>query len=1003
MTRFIYHLSLILLVVTACGGSAGDTVAAEAAKEAKAPYISPVKSRAASAEAWNWADSVLSTLTLKQQVGQLFFPVVDPLNVAAAKTTLRRYVESDGVGGLLFSKGSLTDYATLFNYAQSLARVPLIVTLDGEWGLSMRVSGTPRFPYNMSLGAIGDEQLLYDYGREVARECRRTGIHVNFAPVLDVNSNPANPVIGYRSFGESPERVAALGAAYSRGLEDGGVMSVAKHFPGHGDTSTDSHKALPEITHSRATLDTVDLVPFRRYIADGLSGLMVGHLNVPVLDRSGTPASLSPKVGTGLLKDELGFDGLVFTDALVMKGAKGHGNVCVAALKAGADVLLSPASVANDMAAVLAAVKSGELSESMIADRCRKVLEYKYALGLKDYAPVSLSGIKDAVNSPGADAVNRRLHRAMIVCLANRDSLLPLRDLSKKSIAVINGGGTADGKAFVDFCSKYAEVDVYTAAQASASVSSIKRKHDVIVVGLFDDKEPSRRLLDHFADSPGAVAVFFMNPYKMAKFGQSVKRAQAVLLVGEKTALAGEYAAQTLFGGIEVSGHLPVNLKGLYPIGAGIILPKTRLGYTSAGDAGFSPTMTVRLDSLIQVGLTTGAFPGCQLLVAKDGDIVVDKAYGRTTKAVGGTEVTTSTIYDLASVSKAVGMLPGIMKAYDEGLLSLDAPAARYVTGLRGTDKEDITVRQLLYHESGLPAALDIYGLMVDTASYDGRLFRAKPSAQYPVKVGRNAYINKDARMRRDITSATRSDRFPIEGARGLFISEAAMDSVRQAVYRAKLRPKTYRYSDLNFCLLMDVEEYVTGRKHDEWVETEIFAPLGAMRTLYRPLSRYSAADIAPTEKDAFLRKQMVQGYVHDETAAMSGGVQGNAGLFSTAEDLAKVCQMWLNGGTYGGTRILSQATTDLFLKDKSPMSRRGLGFDKPDVANPSKSPTAPEASPATVGHIGFTGTCVWIDPESRLIYIFLCNRVNPTRDNAAFSRLDIRPKLLSIIYQSMR
>lgn len=1001
MTRFIYHLSLILLVVTACGSSAGDTVAAEAAKEAKAPYVSPVKSVADSDEARQWADSVLATLTLRQQVGQLFFPVVDPLNVASAKTTLRRYVESDGVGGLLFSKGSLDGYATLFNYAQSLARVPLMVTLDGEWGLSMRVSGTPRFPYNMSLGAIGDERLLYDYGREVARECRRTGIHVNFAPVLDVNSNPANPVIGYRSFGESPERVAALGAAYSRGLEDGGVMSVAKHFPGHGDTSTDSHKALPEITHSRATLDTVDLVPFRRYIADGLSGLMVGHLNVPVLDRSGTPASLSPKVGTRLLKDELGFDGLVFTDALVMKGATGRGNVCVAALKAGADVLLSPASVANDIAAVLAAVKSGELSEQMIADRCRKVLEYKYALGLNGYTPVSLPGIKEDVNSAMADAVNRQLHRAMITCLANRDSLLPLRDLSQKSIAVINGGG-ADGRTFVDFCSKYADVDVYTAAQASASVSSIKRKHDVIVVGLFDDKEPSRRLLDHFADAPGAVAVFFMNPYKMARFGQAVKHAQGVLLVGEKTALAGEYAAQALFGGIEVSGHLPVNLKGLYPLGAGIRLPKTRLGYTSAVDAGFSPSMTVRLDSLVKEGLTTGAFPGCQLLVAKDGDIVVDKAYGRTTKAVGGTEVTTSTIYDLASVSKVLGMLPGIMKAYDEGLLSLDAPAARYVAGLRGTDKEDITVRQLLYHESGLPAALDIYGLMVDTASYDGRLFRAKPSAQYPVKVGRNAYINKDARLRRDITSAVRSDHFPIEGARGLFISEAAMDSVRQAVYRARLRPKSYRYSDLNFCLLMDVEESVTGRKHDEWVETEIFAPLGATRTLYRPLSRYSSADIAPTEKDAFLRKQMVHGYVHDETAAMSGGVQGNAGLFSTAEDLAKVCQMWLNGGTYGGARILSQATTDLFLKDKSPMSRRGLGFDKPDIANPSKSPTAPEASPATVGHIGFTGTCVWVDPESRLIYIFLCNRVNPTRDNAAFSRLDIRPKLLSIIYQSM-
>ncbi|MCM1519018.1 MAG: serine hydrolase [Pseudoflavonifractor sp.] len=998
MTRLFHHLSLMLLIVTACANSSGDSVAAEAGGRTAASYQSPVKSAAISTEARQWADSVCSTMSLRQQVGQLFVPVVDPQNVSAAKTTLRRYVETDGVGGILFSKGSLKDYVTLINYAQSMARVPLLVTLDGEWGLAMRVPDAPRFPYNMSLGAIGDDRLLYEYGREVARECRRAGIHVNFAPVLDVNSNPANPVIGYRSFGENPDRVSALALAYSRGLEDGGVMSVGKHFPGHGDTSKDSHHALPEVTHDMATLDSVDLVPFRRYIDEGLSGIMVGHLNVPALDASGRPASLSAKVTTGLLRDRMGFDGLVFTDALVMKGAKTGGNVSVAAFKAGADVLLSPASLSADINAMLAAVKSGEISEDAVRERCRKILAYKYALGLNRYNAAPRDGLTADISSPEADAVNRRLHRAMITCLANRDSLLPLRGAAISSVAVVSSGD--DGHTFTDYCSRYTDIATYTASQALASPSAV-RKHDTVILALYDDKETSRRLLDRFAGE-GTVAVFFVNPYKMAKFGAAVTRTQSVVLVGEKGTLAEEYAAQALFGGIEVSGRLPVNLKGLYPLGTGITLPKTRLGYTSPADVGFASSMTARLDSLVNVGLSTGAFPGCQLLVAKDGEIVVDKAYGRTTRAVGGAPVTRTTIYDLASVSKALGMLPGIMKAYDDGLISLDAPASDYVAPLRDTDKASITLRQLLYHESGLPAALDIYGLMVDTASYTGRLLRARPNAQYPIKIGRDTYINKDARLRRDITSPTRSEQFPIEAARGLFVSPAALDTVREAVYRAKLRTPSYRYSDLNFCLLMDVEENVTGQPHEQWVEEEIFAPLGVTRTLYRPLTRYKVEEIAPTEKDMFLRRQTLQGYVHDETAAMSGGVQGNAGLFSTAGDLAKICQMWLNGGSYGGERILSEATTRTFLGDKSPLSRRGLGFDKPDMTNPSKSPTAPEASPSTVGHVGFTGTCFWIDPESDLIYIFLCNRVNPTRDNAAFSRLDIRPKLLSLIYQSM-
>lgn len=638
---------------------------------------------------------------------------------------------------------------------------------------------------------------------------------------------------------------------------------------------------------------------------------------------------------------------------------------------------------------------------ALLEEKCRKMLAYKYALGLSHYEPVKLDGLAERLNSPQADAVNRHLHEAMITCLSNDYDMLPIAGLSERSIAVVSPTSDTSDR-FVAFCEKYADIDAYRQLPTAATAASIKKKHDVVIVAIYDDKESSRRMLQRFSDHPGTIAVFFTNPYRLRKFAHSLAKVHSVLLVGESTEPAREYAAQALFGGIAVSGRLPVNVKGIADVGDGIDLPKTRLGYAAATDEGFDVSMEARLDSLIRLGLETRAFPGCQLLVARNGNIVVDKAYGVTTRAKGGRRVTTKTIYDIASVSKALGTLPGVMKACDEGLLSLDAKASRYIEGLRNTDKKDITIKQLLYHESGLPAALDIYGLMVDTTSFTGRLLRSRPSSLYSIKVGRKAYLNNQARLRRDITSSVQSAQFPIQAASGLFVSDATMDTVRRAIYAAKLKSRIYRYSDLNFCLLMEAEEAVTHIPHDKWVAREIYEPLGAWRTLYRPLSRFSAKEIAPTERDRFLRKQVLQGYVHDETASMSGGVQGNAGLFSTAEDLAKVCQMLLNGGTYGGERLLSQQVTDEFLSSKSHKSRRGLGFDKPDLKNPDKSPTAIEATSSTIGHIGFTGTCFWVDPEHELIYVFLCNRINPTRDNRAFNELDIRPKLFSIVYQSM-
>lgn len=950
-----------------------------------------------------WVDSLYKTLSERERVAQLFIPMVDPRSGASSKATIAKWIKTEKMGGLLFSKGSLADYASMTNYAQSIASVPVLMTFDGEWGLSMRIKETPRFPYNMGLGAISNEKLLYEYGREMARECREIGIHVNFAPVFDVNSNPSNPVIGYRSFGEDPTRVSRLGVAYSRGLEDGGVLSVSKHFPGHGDTSVDSHKALPTVSHDRTTLNMVDLLPFNQYVNAGLSGVMVGHLSVPALDKSGTPASLSKAITTDLLRDDMGFEGLIFTDALAMKGANSSLNNCVAAIIAGADVLLGSNSPSKDLDAVMAAIKSGKITSKMIETRCKKVLAYKYALGLTVEKPVDMNGLEARINSSSADAVNRKLSAALMTVVRNDTKLLPIRGLSQRSIAVVNIGASSDD-VFSRFCRKYANVKVYssTGVFSSSTLASIKT-HDVVIVGIFGHKSAHKQAFAQLKSIPNIVPVFFVNPYEMAEFGTSLSGLKTLVIAYDDTRYIREYAAQAIFGGIEVDGRLPVNLKGIAPLGTGVKLKKTRLGYTSPEAVGLKPNLEANIDELVNQGLQTKAFPGCQVLVAKDGNVIINKSYG-TLDFVSKDKVTEETIYDLASVSKTTGTLPGVMKAYDEGLFELDAPVSQYIEPLQGGDKSKITVRQLLYHESGMPAAVNMFNMMMDTATYEGKLIQNTQSETYSVKIENGAYGHKDARLRRDITSSKPTNDFRVAAADGIYVGEATMDTIMSRIYNIKLRDtKKYNYSCLNFCLLMNMEEWVTGRPHNEWVDETIFAPLGAFHTGYRPLEKWDKSDIAPTEKDNFLRRQTVRGYVHDETANFSGGVQGNAGLFSNANDLAKLCQMWLNGGEYGGERLLSEKTVELFTTSKSPTCRRGLGFDKPDKRNEKNSPTCREASAATYGHTGFTGTCFWVDPQSQLIYIFLCNRVNPTRNNSAFSRLNIRPRLFAEVYKAIK
>ncbi len=928
-----------------------------------------------------WVDSVMSTLSDREMIAQLFVPRLDLTDNTVGFAQLKEMVVKSGIGGILLGKGTCTSYANLINYVQAEAKIPLLVTLDGEWGPAMRVTDAPRFPYNMALGAMRDTKLAYDFGKEVARECRALGIQVDFAPVLDVNTNPRNPVIGQRSFGENPYKVAQLGSLFCQGLEDGGVMAVGKHFPGHGDTSVDSHKALPTVTRSREQIDKVDLLPYREAIRMGMSGIMVGHLNIPALDASGTPASLSCKITTGLLKTELGFDGLIFTDALAMSGAvaKPGENNCVSAFIAGADIMLSSRSPIVDMEAMYKALMSGKISHEELDKRCRRVLMAKYRLGLSQRpAPASVARVKELVNSPAAYDLIDRISRAAITAVCDSSHLLPIRNLASNSISVINIGDKANN-AFTEMCSQYAQVLKFGTVDGSLSSATVNAilNSKTTVIALYSSESWAVSLYHCLSKAPNCVSVFFMNPYKMSVFGIDKSRQAVVVAYGNQSSLQ-KAAAQAIFGGLDVNGRLPVNVPGVADEGTGVDIKKIRLGYASLAEENMNPNLETVIDSIVDVCIATHAFPGCQVAVVKNGNFVINKAYGHLTYQKDSPAVTDSTIYDLASLTKPLATTAVLMSMYDKGTFLMNDSIGKFVPELVGTDKSRLSVMSLLNHNSGL-GSIGLFNML------------------YGVKYSKNmlSRLNK-MHIKDKFASKNKSERYDTYVSQGLYVSEELKDSILMEIANFQIKKKGYKYSDLNFVLLNYMITNLSGVNLDT-LSRQLYSDIGAWRTGFMPLNRFGKTIVAPTEYDDLYRHTLVQGTVHDELAAFSGGIQGNAGLFSNATDVAKLCQVWLNKGFYGGTQVFSSSTVNLFTSTIS-NAQRLPGFD-----TAARNKSMSDMSQSIYGHTGFTGTAFWIDPDKNLIYVFLSNKIYPERDNKVFSELNPRVAILREIYKNLR
>ena len=953
-----------------------------------------------------WVDSVFDSMTMDERIGQLFIMKADP-GVSYREYVLK-CIKDYKIGGILFSGGSLKDQVENTNAYQKASRFPLWIAFDGEWGLSMRLKDTPRFPKNMMLGAITNNELIRLYGEEVGRECREIGVHINFAPVLDVNDNPKNPVIGTRSFGENQQAVSEKGIAYAKGLESRKIIAVGKHFPGHGNTSEDSHNTTPVINHSKSHLEEVELYPFKRFVQEGFAGIMSGHLSVPALDQSSElPASLSPKIITDLLINEWGFRGLTFPDALEMKGANSKtSNICVLALLAGNDVLLCPENISTDFPAVKKAVESGLIKISIIEEACKKVLQYKYISDLNQYKPVEMKGLEQRIRTDFTDWLIQKLNNESVTLLKNNNNIIPVKNLDKNKIAILSIG-VGENPAFWKKISLYDKFDYYQLA-ANAATTDIEnvfgkiKNYSRIIVTIHSDRMNDLSSLQSLSKAKEVHLCFFTSPYTLRKYNQSITNAQSVILAYENTAGAQNAAAEILMGGIPAKGKLPVTITELFEYAHGLETAKVRLSYQKPKEANIDENILKKIESVVNDGINKKAFPGCQILIAKNGVVFYNKSFGYFDYARTH-PVQNSDVYDLASVTKAVATVPALMKLIDIKKISLSDKISRFVTELKNTDKQNLTVQSALFHETGLTSYIPFYRLLIDENSYSGPLFSKRRDLTYRILYDTNVYMRTDFKFDSSKASKTPKAGISMQVAENFYIKDDFHQEIMNEIIESTLsKRRRYTYSDLNFILLKKAVENISGQTFDKYLESNFYNRLGAYTTCFLPLRKIDKQIIAPTENDEFFRNQILIGYVHDETAAVMGGISGNAGLFSNANDLAKILQMFLNLGEYGGERYIGQETVQTFTQKKSSISRRGLGFDKPDISSPNNSPTGEFAPASTYGHTGFTGTCFWVDPDNKLIFIFLSNRIYPSRTHKQLMEMKIRPQIQDIIYEAI-
>ena len=933
-----------------------------------------------------WVDSIYNNMTLKQKVGQLFMVDAFSEKGAAEQKRILKLIKEQEIGGIIFSKGGPYRQAKMHNVLQAKSKVPLLIAMDAEWGLSMRLDSTYAFPWNMTLGALQNDELVKQTGAQIAKHCKRLGVHMNFAPVVDINTNPKNPIIGNRSFGETKDLVTEKSSFFLEGMQSQDVLGSAKHFPGHGDTAQDSHKTLPSVLFDAKRIESTELFPYKKLIKKGLSSVMVAHLNVPSLEPTeGLPSSISEKIIKDLLIKKLKFNGLIFTDALNMKGAanfKNPGDIDLAAFKAGNDILLISEDVPKAAAKIIAEVEKGTITETRLAISVKKILKAKYKVGLYDYVPVSLENLSKDLHSIENDLLYEKIAENSLTLLKNELNSIPINDLDLKNIAYVHLGDS-DGNAFYNQLKLYARVSEIKIDSIS-DINELKGYNQVIVGFHKSNENPWKSykfkkqeadFLNRIAQQNKTTLVSFAKPYALQNL-QAVPHLAAVVMAYQNSKIFQEKAAQALFGAGAFKGKLPVSIAPHFKTGDGFFLSSNeRLSYGLPESVGLDSERLSKIDSIARLSVNEEMTPGLQLLVARKGKVVFNKSYGFQTYDKKK-PITNETIYDLASLTKILATLPIVMKLEQAGAMKITDRFQDLLPQLKDTNKGDIKIVEALSHYARLQAWIPFYISTLDSIT-------EKPSPKYYQKLKDYSY---DTQVAED-----------------LFIRGDMKDSIFQEIVDSELRErKEYKYSDLPYYILQRYVETYFDAPLWELAYNQIYNPLGAHRTGFLPLQRFLKDDIVPTEDDQTFRQQKIRGYVHDQGAAMMGGVAGHAGLFSTANDVAKIMQMYLNKGTYGGheffkPKTIAKFNTCYFCEEEN---RRGVGFDKPQLHE--SGPTCGCVSMQSFGHSGFTGTYTWADPEEEIVYVFLSNRTYPDSDNRKLIREDIRTKIQQYIYEAI-
>ncbi|WP_232538721.1 glycoside hydrolase family 3 N-terminal domain-containing protein [Chitinophaga tropicalis] len=949
-------------------------------------------------DANRWVDSVFESLNSDERIAQLIMIRAHSNLGPDHVRKVTQDILDNKVGGLIFFQGGPVRQANLTNYYQSISKTPLMIAIDGEWGLGMRLDSVIALPRNLMIGAASDSTLAYKAGQLLAKQCRRMGIHVDYAPDMDINNNPNNPVINDRSFGQDKYQVARMGVQMIKGMQDQNVMAVAKHFPGHGDTDVDSHLDLPTIRKTRAQLDSLELYPFRKAIEAGVQSIMIAHLYVPAIDSTpNTPTSISYKTITGLLKEEMGYKGIVITDALEMKGiAKFYngGEEAAQSLLAGNDMMMLPSTAEGSVDAIRRAIRKGLISWDEVNKRVKKVLLAKYNLGLNKPQVIETANLANDLNA-ATDTLTRSIAENALTLLKNDNNLIPFNQHTPGKVAVIAVGADVNN-AFVQTL-KQIRPDInsyiFTARQSDAQVTQVverlKKDYQAVIVGLhnygrrpannFGISRAERLLLQQLQQEMPTATVVFGNPYAIQYFCD----APTIVAAYEDDEVTQKAAAQLLFGQLPPKGRLPVTVCQNFPYGSGIVtVPKpavaqAELPRVKPETVGMSSEVLRKIDVLAKAMIDKGAAPGCQVMALKDGKVVYEKTFGYFDYSQRE-PVTASSVYDLASVTKICATTLSVMRLYDEGKLSLDARLGDYLPWVKGSNKEGLKIRDILLHQAGLVAFIPFYKEVMTPAGYpDTTLFHSYADSTYSVRVAEHMYMKN-----------------------------SYVDTMYRRILDSQLNPRPgYVYSDNDYIFLGEIVEQITGKKLNRYARETFYEPLGLSTTGFRPRERFQLSQLAPTENERTFRRQWIRGDVHDPGAAMFGGVAGHAGLFSNAEDLAVLMQMLLNGGSYNGREYIKPATLKLFTAYNSSISRRGLGFDKPEKDNGKHGEAYPckSASPLTYGHTGFTGTCIWVDPQSQIVFIFLSNRVCPEGgDNKKLMTMHVRENMMQVLYDAM-